>query len=88
MPQSTERKPPLMQEIEITLPSHSTNDENMDMREGRRNRRNNYDDYDLTRGAKQMDLDELYSDDYEFYKMAHEFFFQKRQKEVIAKGIY
>ena len=35
------------------------------MREGRRNRRGNYDDYDLTRGAKQMDLDELYSDDYD-----------------------
>lgn len=64
-PQPTERKGPLMQEIEITLPSHNTKDENMDMREGRRNRRGNYDDYDLTRGAKQMDLDELYSDDYD-----------------------
>ena len=27
-------------------------------------------------------------EEYEFYKMAHEFFFQKRQKELIAKGIY
>lgn len=34
-------------------------------------------------GAEIVDEDE-----YEFYKMAHEFFFQKRQKEVIAKGIY
>lgn len=67
MSQSTERKGPLMQEIEITLPSHGAREENMDMdmRENRRNRRNNYDDYDLTRGAKQMDLDELYSDDYD-----------------------
>ena len=27
-------------------------------------------------------------EEYEFYKMAHECFFQKRQKELIAKGIY
>lgn len=27
-------------------------------------------------------------EEYEFYKMVHEFFFQKRQKELIAKGIY
>ena len=37
----------------------------MEGREGRRNRHYDFDDYDLARGAKQMDLDELYSDDYD-----------------------
>lgn len=27
-------------------------------------------------------------EEYEFYKLAHEFFFQQRQKEVVEKGIY
>lgn len=60
------RKGPLMQEIQITLPgpggqSNSGGRED----ENRRNRHNNYEDFDVARGAKQMDLDELYSDDYD-----------------------
>lgn len=65
MPSPSERpKGPFMQEIEITLPGGNANGD-MDDRENRRNRHNHYDDYDLARGAKQMDLDELYNDDYE-----------------------
>ena len=59
------RKGPLMQEIEITLPGPGGKEEPMEGREGRRNRHYDFDDYDLARGAKQMDLDELYSDDYD-----------------------
>ena len=69
VPEERQRKGPLMQEIEITLPGPggNTGETNTDGRESRRNRHNSYeyDDYDLARGAKQMDLDELYSDDYD-----------------------
>lgn len=59
------RKGPLMQEIEITIPGPGGREENPENREGRRNRHYDFDNYDLARGAKQMDLDELYSDDYD-----------------------
>lgn len=58
-----DRKGPLMQEIEITLPGPGGARE--EPQQGRRNRHNHYEDFDLARGAKQMDLDELYSDDYD-----------------------
>ena len=63
MSERRERKGPLMQEIEITLPSPGGTRE--EPQQSRRNRHNHYEDFDLARGAKQMDLDELYSDDYD-----------------------
>ena len=63
MSERRDRKGPLMQEIEITLPGPGGARE--EPQQGRRNRHNHYEDFDLARGAKQMDLDELYSDDYD-----------------------
>lgn len=63
MSERRDRKGPLMQEIEITLPGPGGVRE--EPQQGRRNRHNHYEDFDLARGAKQMDLDELYSDDYD-----------------------
>ncbi len=60
-----ERHGPLMQEIEITLPSKNSQQEQHHTATGRRGRSRNFEDFDLERGAKQLDLNELYSDDYE-----------------------
>ena len=60
-----ERRGPLMQEIEITLPSKNSQQEQHHTATGRRGRSRNFEDFDLERGAKQLDLNELYSDDYE-----------------------
>ena len=60
-----ERRGPLMQEIEITLPSKNVPQEDGYASSSRRGHNRSYEDFDLARGAKQLDLNELYSDDYE-----------------------